>query len=53
MEMTVKIFQDGDAICALRGENIQEGMAGFGPSIPEALIDLGWNWKVERGEERL
>jgi len=36
----VMIYKDGDAWCALIGENIQEGHAGFGNTVEDALIDL-------------
>lgn len=39
-EETVRIFNDGDQVCALIGENIQEGFAGFGNTIGDALRDL-------------
>ena len=31
---------DGNKICALAGPDLQEGVAGFGDDVPEALIDL-------------
>jgi len=49
--LMVSIFRDGDAICALYGEDIQEGVAGFGENIPAALSDLAHNWEAERGAE--
>ena len=36
-EVAVSITRDGNQVCALIGENIQEGYAGFGDTIPEAL----------------
>lgn len=36
----VRVSLDGDMWSALVGENIQEGMVGFGHTIPEALMAL-------------
>lgn len=36
-----KLFKDGNSWCVLFGENIQEGIAGFGKT-PHLAI-LGWN----------
>lgn len=36
----VKIFMDGNKICALIGEDLQVGNAGFGDSESEALREL-------------
>lgn len=38
-----KIFKDGNQWCVLLGENIQEGIAGFGNTPNEAII----NWDGE------
>lgn len=42
--MRPRIFPDGDAWCALYGENIQEGVCGFGetPGAAAADFDLAW-----------
>ena len=49
--MMVDVFVDGDKWCALLGDNLQEGLAGFGDTPSEALRDLanqieiqGWNF---------
>ena len=42
--MPVRIFVDGNQFCALIGDNIQEGCAGFGKTIPEALRALADEW---------
>lgn len=34
------IFQDGDKWCALLGENIMDGVSGWGDTPEEALDDL-------------
>ena len=36
----VKPFKDGNKWCFLYGENIQEGIAGFGDTILEAAVDF-------------
>lgn len=35
-----KIYQDGDQWCALVGDNLQEGTAGYGDTPQEAIDDL-------------
>jgi hypothetical protein len=39
-----KLMQDGTAWCALYGENLQEGVAGFGetPAAAMAAFDAAW-----------
>jgi len=41
----IKIFKDGNQVCALFGKDIQEGIVGFGYSIPEALEKLAMEWR--------
>jgi len=43
--LTVTISLDGDQWCALVGDNIQEGVAGFGNSPVEALENLCQEFK--------
>lgn len=38
--ITVKICAEGDQVCAMIGENLQEGIAGFGDNISGALKEL-------------
>jgi hypothetical protein len=35
---------DGDQWCALYGENLQDGVAGFGSSPYEAMLNFDENW---------
>ena len=35
-----KIMQDGDKWCCLYGDNLQEGVAGFGDTPNEAILDF-------------
>lgn len=39
----VSLAQDGQAWCALIGKNIQDGIAGFGATMQEALHNLANN----------
>lgn len=36
----IGLMWDGDKICALAGDDLQEGIGGFGEDVPSALIDL-------------
>ena len=42
-----KLFRDGDHWCALYGENIQEGVVGFGKSPLKAYADFDRAWREE------
>jgi|WetSurMetagenome_2_1015567.scaffolds.fasta_scaffold99553_1 hypothetical protein len=44
-EIIIRLFPDGDAWCALIGENIEEGICGFGSIPPEALEALAAQMK--------
>lgn len=48
-----KLFIDGDQWCALYGENIQDGVAGFGKSPADAMWDFDKNWNAAIKEEGL
>ena len=37
-------FKDGDAWCVLLGENIQEGICGFGNTPLNAILDFNKNF---------
>jgi len=39
-----RIFIDGDKWCALYGDNLQDGAAGFGDSPSSAMYDFDANW---------
>jgi hypothetical protein len=39
-----KLIRDGDKWCALLGDNVQEGVAGFGTSPREAMYDFDKEW---------
>jgi hypothetical protein len=40
IQLRPRLFIDGNAWCALYGENLQDGVAGFGPSPSEAFLDF-------------
>lgn len=44
-----RIFIDGDQWCALYGENLQDGVAGFGKSPADAMwdFDAAWNKSID------
>lgn len=42
--MRPSIFLDGDKWCLLYGENLQEGVAGFGDTPEQAALDFDANW---------
>ena len=48
MVLQPKLFIEGDEWCALYGENIQDGVAGFGRSPDEAYwaFDVAWCEKL-------
>ena len=45
------IMIDGNKWCALYGENLQDGVAGFGDSPYEAMSDFdkAWTTKLQKG----
>jgi hypothetical protein len=42
--MQPRISLDGNQWCALYGENLQDGVAGFGDSPEKAMSDFDKNW---------
>lgn len=36
----IRLMWEGDKICALVGTDLQDGVGGFGDTVPEALADL-------------
>lgn len=42
-----KLFVDGNQWCALYGDNLQDGVAGFGKSPADAMFDFDKNWSKE------
>lgn len=43
-----RVFKDGNQWCALEGENIQEGVCGFGNTPDAACREFDSNWMNER-----
>lgn len=39
-----KLLLDGNSWCALYGDSLQEGVAGFGKSPEKACADFNANW---------
>jgi hypothetical protein len=44
-----RLFKDGNSWCALLGENLQEGVCGFGPTPAKALTAFEIAMCNERG----
>lgn len=42
--MKPRVYPDGDKWCALYGENLQDGVAGFGETPALACQDFDRNW---------
>ena len=43
-QKSLKISVDGDEYCVLLGENLVEGMAGFGKTLHKAMNDFDTNF---------
>ena len=50
--MRPKLSVDGNQWCALYGDNLQDGVAGFGDSPAKAMADFDRNWwkSIKKGE---
>lgn len=44
-----KLSVDGDMWCALYGDDLQSGVAGFGKSPAKAMHDFNINWYKDLG----
>lgn len=42
-----RLSLDGNRWCALYGDNLQDGVAGFGASPEEAMLDFNANWSKQ------
>lgn len=40
-----RLMLDGNAYCALYGEDLMNGCAGFGPTAEAAMADFDKNWR--------
>ena len=47
------LFRDGNMWCALFGENLQEGVAGFGPRPADAMWAFDTAWLTESGSHTI
>lgn len=45
------LFLDGEKWCALYGENLQDGVCGFGDSPAEAMKNFDKNWNSILGRK--
>ena len=43
-EINIKLYKDGNQYCFLLGDNLQEGVAGFGDTVLEALKNFREVW---------
>lgn len=48
-----RIFVDGDQWCALYGENLQDGVAGFGDTPDKAMRNFDLNWREQKAGKQL
>lgn len=46
--MRPRVFPDGNKWCALYGDNLQEGVAGFGDTPESAAADFDNNWRGQK-----
>lgn len=46
--MRPRVYPDGNAWCALYGEDLVMGVAGFGDTPEEACADFDRNWSTQR-----
>jgi hypothetical protein len=51
MAAAPRLFPDGDKWCALYGDNLQEGLAGFGDTPEGAMADFDHNFRTQRLEQ--
>jgi hypothetical protein len=53
MLLQPKMFPDGSQWCALYGDNLQEGVAGFGNTPADAAEDFDMQWlNAKAGEPK-
>lgn len=48
VQLKPKLFPDGNQWCALYGDNIQEGLCGFGDTPAKAVVDFDTNYFNQR-----
>lgn len=47
-----RIYVDGDKWCALYGDDLESGVAGFGDSPAEAMLDFDACWNKKLGQSK-
>lgn len=47
-----RLSVDGNKWCALYGDDLMEGVAGFGDSPAEAMLDFDRNWNIKLSAQR-
>lgn len=43
-----RLYPDGKSWCALYGENLHDGVAGFGDTPAAAMFDFDKNWREQK-----
>lgn len=51
--MRPRIFIDGNKWCALYGDNLQDGVAGFGNTPEHAAADFDHNWRCQKAPQAI
>ena len=51
LALGIKPFKDGNQWCFLYGNNIQEGICGFGKTIFDAALNFYTNIKIEEARK--
>ena len=46
LQLRPRVFIDGNKWCALYGDNLQDGVAGFGDSPELASLDFDKQWRA-------
>lgn len=52
MLLRPRLFPDGNAWCALYGENLQEGVCAFGDTPAKAAIQFDIEWLNAKADQR-
>jgi len=47
-QQSLKVSRDGDMYCVLMGDNLQDGVAGFGKTLLEALHNFDTMCETEK-----
>lgn len=53
MLLRPKICKDGNKWCAMYGENIQDGVCGFGDTPAQAATNFDFNWLNEPPTQKI